>query len=127
MGDATPAYLRKPIVAVRLPTVYPMAALPKLKFLIVLRDPARRCHAYWDTFVQSGTGVNNFEVWVDATLRKVRECQKQHGSTLWPPPEHHCDEDEIESFAAGLYADQLRYWVNQFDAKSFFLTTLDAY
>ena len=125
--DATPAYMRKPIVATRIPQVYPAMVVPKLKFAIVLRDPASRLYAYWDTFVQSGVGVNHFEVWVDSTLQKVCECQKQHGSTLWPPPESHCDTEEIESVAAGLYAYQLLYWFKEFDPRSFFITTLNAY
>ena len=40
--DATPAYLRKPIVADRLPEALPSAAMPKLKFMVMLRDPAIR-------------------------------------------------------------------------------------
>ena len=125
--DATPAYLRKPVVAMRLPSVYPHAVVPKLKFVAVLRDPARRLYAYWDTFVQSGTGVNNFNTWVEATLKKVQECQKQHGHELWPPPEKHCDEDDIESVAAGLYAYQMAFWFKQFEPKNFLVTSLDGY
>lgn len=126
--DATPAYLRKPIVASRLFSIYSTPVVAKLKFIIILRDPAKRLYAYWDNFVQSGTGVNNFAVWVEQTLRTVKECQKRHGSTLWPPPDTvNCDADDIESVAAGLYAYQLRFWFEQFDAKHFFLTSLDAY
>lgn len=126
--DATPAYLRKPIVATRIKEVYPSPALPRLKFILLLRDPARRLYAYWDTFVLSGNGVNNFATWVDATLPKVLACQRQHGPALWPPPdEGRCDEDTVEGVAAGLYAYQLQYWFHQFDPQQFFITSLDAY
>jgi len=124
--DATPAYLRKPIVAERLPQALPNAALPKLKFMLILRDPKTRLYAYWDTFVLSGTGVNNFDSWVGNTLSKVTPCQKKNGDQLWPPPEN-CDTDTVEGVAAGLYAYQLIYWLHRFDAKQFFITTLDAY
>ena len=40
--DATPAYMRKPLVAERIPQVLPGVAVPKLKFLFMLRDPATR-------------------------------------------------------------------------------------
>ena len=126
--DATPAYLRKPIVATRLKSLYPAPALPRLRFLVILRDPARRLHAYWDTFVLAGTGVNNFAAWVETTLGKVLVCQRQHGPALWPPPdEGRCDTDTIEGVAAGLYSYQLTYWFREFSPSQFFLTSLDAY
>ena len=126
--DATPAYLRKPIVATRLRSIYPNIALPNLKFVVVLRDPVKRLFAYWDAFVQSGKGVNDFDTWTDVLLGKVLACQKAHGTDLWPPPdEGHCDEDTIEGFAAGLFAYQLTYWFRQFSPSQFLLTSLDAY
>jgi hypothetical protein len=42
--DATPAYLRKPIVATRLRDAYPAVALPLLRFVVILRDPVHRLH-----------------------------------------------------------------------------------
>lgn len=124
--DATPAYMRKPIVADRIPEVLPSGAVPKLKMLFLLRDPTRRLYAYWDTFVLAGTGVNNFDAWVEATMKKVAACQKKNGDQLWPPPED-CDTDTVEGVAAGLYAYQLIYYSHRFDAKQFFVTTLNAY
>ena len=38
--DATPAYMRKPIVADRLVELLPQAAHPKLKFVVILRECA---------------------------------------------------------------------------------------
>lgn len=126
--DATPAYMRKPIVAARLSEVYPAPVLPKLRFMLVLRDPVDRLYAYWDTFVQSGVGVNSFEAWVHATMAKVVACQRKHGDQLWPPPEASgCDADTIEGVAAGLYAYQLIFWLHQFNPSQFFVTTLAAY
>ena len=91
--DATPAYLRKPIVADRLQATLPGAAQPLLKFVVILRDPALRLYAYWDAFVLSGTGVKNFDNWLKVTMDAVRECQRNHGDDLWPPPDtFHCDE-----------------------------------
>ena len=40
MLDATPAYMRKPIVADRLVELLPQAAQPKLKFVVILRECA---------------------------------------------------------------------------------------
>ena len=126
--DATPAYLRKPIVATRVKEVYPSMAQPHLKFVIILRDPVKRLYGYWDTFVQKGPGAHDFNTWVDNTLAKVSACQKQHGSALWPPPdEGRCDEDTIEGVAAGLYSYQLSYWIKAFSPNQFFITSLDAY
>ena len=126
--DATPAYLRKPIVATRLRDVYPSVALPHLRFVVILRDPVERLHAYWDTFVQAGVGVNDFKKWVDTTLEKVKTCQKAHGPELWPPPDTgRCDPEVIEGVAAGLYAYQLAYWFKQFTPARFLITSLDAY
>mmetsp|Transcript_1285 Transcript_1285/g.2540 ORF Transcript_1285/g.2540 Transcript_1285/m.2540 type:complete len:334 (+) Transcript_1285:80-1081(+) len=126
--DATPAYLRKPIVADRMHELMPNAALPKLKFVVILRDPAMRLYAYWDTFVLKGAGVNNFDTWLDRTLKSVRECQRKHGEKLWPPPDTSaCDEDTIEGVAAGLYAPQLAYWFKKFEPKQFLLTSTAAY
>jgi len=124
--DATPAYMRKPLVAERIPQALPSAALPKLKFMLILRDPATRLYAYWDTFVLAGTGVNNFDAWVGSLLAKVAQCQKKNGDQLWPPPSD-CDTDTVEGVAAGLYAYQLIYWFHRFEAKQFFLTSLSAY
>jgi len=124
--DATPAYLRKPIVAERLPQIIPGGMQPKLRFLLMLRDPADRLYAYWDAFVMAGAGVNNFDNWVATVMPKVSACQKRNGEQLWPPPDN-CDADTIEGVAAGLYAYQLIYWLHQFDPKQFFVTTLSAY
>jgi len=126
--DATPAYLRKPIVATRLRDAYPAVALPLLRFVVILRDPVHRLHAYWDTFVNGGAGVNDFSVWTQRTLEKVRLCQRSHGSELWPPPDtSKCDADTIEGVAAGLYSYQLQYWFKEFSPIRFLLTSLDAY
>lgn len=109
--DATPAYLRKPIVVSRLQEVYPNVAIPALRFVIILRDPVDRLHAYWDSFVQAGAGVNDFAKWVDLTMGKVQQCQRSHGPELWPPPDTgKCDPDVLEGVAAGLYVYQLQYW-----------------
>ena len=124
--DATPAYMRKPLVADRLPQAMPASALTKLKFMFILRDPATRLYAYWDQFVLAGTGVNNFDAWVGTTLAKVAQCQKRNGDQLWPPPDN-CDTDTVEGVAAGLYAYQLIYWLHRFEPKQFFVTTLSAY
>ena len=126
--DATPAYLRKPIVADRMLELMPSAAVPKLKFVVILRDPAMRLYAYWDQYVLKGAGVNDFDKWLDLTLKSVRECQRKHGDQLWPPPDTNaCDEDTIEGVAAGLYAHQLTYWLRKFDPKQFLLTSTTAY
>mmetsp|Transcript_16273 Transcript_16273/g.52677 ORF Transcript_16273/g.52677 Transcript_16273/m.52677 type:complete len:337 (-) Transcript_16273:245-1255(-) len=126
--DATPAYLRKPIVADRLQATLPGAAQPLLKFVVILRDPALRLYAYWDAFVLSGTGVKNFDNWLKVTMDAVRECQRNHGDDLWPPPDtFHCDEDTIEGVAAGVYHAQLEYWFKRFGPKRFLLTSTDAY
>ena len=127
--DATPAYLRKPIVADRLVEVLPRNAVPKLRFVVILRDPVDRLYAYWDAFVLSGVGVNRFEAWADKTMENVLACQKRVGSNeLWPPPDTGvCDEDTVEGVAAGLYAYQLIYWLHRFDPKQFLVTTIDAY
>ena len=125
--DATPAYLRKPIVATRIPQVYPASVASRLKFLVILRDPTKRLYAYWDSFVQSGMGVNDFEVWSKSALAKTRDCQLKNGNTLWPPPDTRCDTDIVEGVAAGLYAYQLSYWFHAFEPSRFFLTSLDAY
>ena len=106
----------------------PSAAVPKLKFVVILRDPAMRLYAYWDQYVLKGAGVNDFEKWLDITLKSVRECQRKHGDQLWPPPDTNaCDEDTIEGVAAGLYAHQLTYWLRKFDPKQFLLTSTTAY
>lgn len=126
--DATPAYLRKPIVATRLHEVYPTVAMPAMRFVVILRDPVDRLHAYWDAFVQSGNGVNDFGKWSDIVLETTKICQKAHGPELWPPPDTgKCDADVLEGVAAGLYVYQLRYWLKSFSPARFLVTTLDAY
>ena len=103
--------------------------MPKLRFVVILRDPVDRLYAFWDAFVLSGVGVNRFEAWADKTMENVLACQKRVGSNeLWPPPDTGvCDEDTVEGVAAGLYAYQLIYWLHRFDPKQFLVTTIDAY
>ena len=102
--------------------------MPKLRFVVILRDPVDRLYAYWDAFVLSGVGVNRFEAWPTRRWRTLA-CQKRVGSNeLWPPPDTGvCDEDTVEGVAAGLYAYQLIYWLHRFDLKQFLVTTIDAY
>jgi len=124
--DATPAYIRRPIVAERLEQVLPSSVMGKVRFVIILRDPTDRLYSYWDTFVLAGTGVNSFDNWLKLVMGKTKECQRQHGDQLWPPPTS-CDVDAIEGVAAGMYAYQLIYWLHRYDSHHFFLTTFTAY
>ena len=113
--DATPAYMGKPIVTSRIRDVYPSAVMPHMRFLVILRDPVERLHAYWDTFVQSGAGTNDFNTWTILLLDKVKTCQRAHGDELWPPPDTgRCDADVLEGIATGLYHNQMAYWFKQF-------------
>jgi len=124
--DATPAYVRHPAVATRPPEVLPREALPRLRFIVMLRDPAERLYAYWDAFVLPGVGVHDFDAWLGPVLARGRACQHRHGDQLWPPPSD-CNADTLSGLAAGLYAYQLIHWLHQFEPSQFLITSLQAY
>ena len=125
--DATPAYLRKPIVADRRRGAAAergtgcgssSSCATRRSFVRVLG----RVH------VRHDIGVNRFEAWADKTMENVAGVPAGGSNELWPPPDTGvCDEDTVEGIAAGLYAYQLIYWLHRFDPKQFLVTTIDAY
>ena len=128
--DATPAHIRKPIVSTRLHDVYPPAVHDKLRFIIILRDPVDRIWSYWNSFVKDPKSALGWEAdfarWTELTMDTVRECQRQQGFDLWPPPETgRCDAAVIEGVAAGLYAACLaRSYPGVLGPSAFFMPTM---
>jgi tetratricopeptide (TPR) repeat protein len=63
-GEATPTYLTHPLAAERL-----YGCLPKIKSIVILRNPVDRAFSHYQMLVRRGTENRSFESAIDAELK----------------------------------------------------------
>jgi tetratricopeptide (TPR) repeat protein len=67
-GEATPTYLTHPLAAERL-----YGYLPKIKLIVILRNPGDRAFSHYQMLVRRGTERRSFESAIDAELKLLGE------------------------------------------------------
>jgi len=123
--DATPRYMRVPMVPHRIRALYGPELSNKLKIVVILRDPETRAWSWFRFFALNACegklwatdqlerrfwfhyNDGSFGRWVQAQVDKLAECSSrglaQKG--MWP----HCDSET--GLFAGLYSLQIRHWI----------------
>lgn len=113
--DGTPNYLGSGhYAAPRIKKLYADRA-KDLKFIIIVRDPAKRMEAgYWH-FMPNHLG--GFDDFVNQTIGKAYEWIQGKGGEPYSPNPYH----------GSLYGRFVKEWLNHFDADQFTLVTLQQY
>merc|ERR1719161_1615036 len=110
-----------PIANVTIPAILRMKKLygddltKKIKFVIIVRDPANRMESSYYHFHE---GVHkNFDGYVAATLEEAKNWTYKGGATS-PSP---------NLYWPSMYARHLKKWLSEFDSSQFALVTLQQY
>jgi hypothetical protein len=109
--EATPDYLFYPGAAERAATIVPHA-----KILVLLRDPVERAYSHFRHMVRLGFETLSFEEALEAEESRIApdiEAMQRN-------PTHYCRPFVHFSYASrGLYAEQLRRWLDHFPRDQF--------
>eukprot|EP00614_Pseudopedinella_elastica_P020458 CAMPEP_0172631670 /NCGR_PEP_ID=MMETSP1068-20121228/180560_1 /TAXON_ID=35684 /ORGANISM="Pseudopedinella elastica, Strain CCMP716" /LENGTH=276 /DNA_ID=CAMNT_0013442877 /DNA_START=133 /DNA_END=963 /DNA_ORIENTATION=- len=139
--DATPRYMRVPLVPARIRALYGPVLARRLNFVLILRDPEQRAWSWFRFFalnaVQGKPWARDqlekefwvhfndatFQKWVTAETNKFLSCQKNgiRDEDMWPA----CDSET--GMFAGFYTAQLRYWLRYFEPDQFLIIPMDCY
>jgi tetratricopeptide (TPR) repeat protein len=101
-GEATPTYLTHPLAASRL-----HGCLPKVRLIVILRNPVDRALSHYQMLVRRGTECRTFKKAIDAELQLLAgatEISLAHKS-YWK---------DCHYIYKSLYACSLKQWMNLF-------------
>lgn len=142
LGHYTPNYLFHPSAPFNIQEVYSERVLKRLKFIVMLREPAERClSSYWYK-CQSGNEIRSLSKAVDDGIKRsqVRHSKLDNllklESTEMPNHERRKQWEDLfdlsdpsslflEHVGKGMYADQLKLWFSIFRRDQFKFVTLD--
>ncbi|MGL5061147.1 MAG: sulfotransferase domain-containing protein, partial [Microcoleus sp.] len=101
-GEATPTYLTHPLAAERL-----HGCLPKIKLIVILRNPADRAFSHYQMLVRRGTELRSFERAIDAELQLLSGANETDlvDINIWKDSHY---------IYKGLYAYHLKQWLKLF-------------
>jgi hypothetical protein len=106
-GEATPFYLHRPEVVIpRLKQTFPDGAL---KFLVILRNPAKRAWSHYLHMVRLGLENYDFD-----TALAMEEQRMKESPLSW-----------FSYYTDGLYSRQLKHWFSAYPQEAFLIITQD--
>ncbi|WP_293338844.1 sulfotransferase [Microcoleus sp. CAWBG58] len=108
-GEATPTYLTHPLAASRL-----HGCLPKVKLIVILRNPVERALSHYQMLVRRGTESRTFEKAIDAELQLLA------GTTETSLADKNYWKD-CHYIYKSLYAWNLKQWMNLFPREQFLI------
>lgn len=108
-GEATPTYLTHPLAASRL-----HGCLPKIKLIVILRNPVDRAVSHYQMLVRRGTEQRSFERAIDSELQLLARATE----TDLADRNHWKDCHYIYK---SLYACSLKEWLKLFPRKQFLI------
>ena len=103
-GEDTPFYIWDPIVAKRI-----LKNLPKIKLIVLLRNPVDRAYSNYHLGVRSGTENLSFEDAIKLEIKRLEEINEESKSSI----EKYAIRRSY--LAKGFYADQLKIWLEIFN------------
>ena len=103
-GEDTPFYIWDPIVAKRI-----LKILPKIKLIVLLRNPVDRAYSNYHLGVRSGTENLSFEDAIKLEIKRLEEINEESKSSI----EKYAIRRSY--LAKGFYADQLKIWLEIFN------------
>ncbi|MEG4319794.1 MULTISPECIES: sulfotransferase [unclassified Microcoleus] len=108
-GEATPTYLTHPLAASRL-----HGCLPKVKLIVILRNPVDRAFSHYQMLVRRGTECRTFEVAIDAELQLLAGTTETSlaDQSYWK---------DCHYIYKSLYACSLKQWMNLFPREQFLI------
>lgn len=107
VGEATPYYLYHPLVAKRMKKHF-----PKIKIIVMLRDPVRRAYSEYKMAVEKWNERLSFASALDVEKDRLEGANKtiRHGGNS--------HNHKTFSYASrGLYHEQIQVWLKHFDRK----------
>ena len=104
-GEATPFYLHRPEIVI--PRLKQIFADETLKFVVLLRDPAKRAWSHYLHMVRLGLEIFDF-----STALAMEEQRMKEDSLSW-----------FSYYTDGLYSRQLKHWFSAYPQEAFLILT----
>ena len=113
-GEDTPFYIWDPIVAKRI-----LKILPKIKLIVLLRNPVDRAYSNYHLGVRSGTENLSFEDAIKLEIKRLEEINEESKSSI----EKYAIRRSY--LAKGFYADQLKIWFEIFNSNQLLIISTE--
>ena len=113
-GEDTPFYIWNPLVAKRI-----LKILPKIKLIVVLRNPVDRAYSNYHLGIRAGSENLSFEDAIQIELKKLNEINDEF--------EHNVEKYTIPRsyIAKGFYANQLKIWLELFNSEQLIIISTE--
>lgn len=108
-GEATPTYLTHPLAAERL-----YECLPKVKLIVILRNPGDRAFSHYQMLVRRGTERRSFESAIDSELKLLAGATETslEDRSYWK---------DCHYIYKSLYFNSLKQWIKIFPKQQFLI------
>ena len=113
-GEDTPFYIWDPIVAKRI-----LKILPKIKLIVLLRNPVDRAYSNYHLGVRAGTENLSFEDAIKLEIKRLEEINEESKSSI----EKYAIRRSY--LAKGFYADQLKIWFEIFNSNQLLIISTE--
>ena len=113
-GEDTPFYIWDPIVAKRI-----LKNLPKIKLIVLLRNPVDRAYSNYHLGVRAGTENLSFEDAIKVEIKRLEEINEESKSSI----EKYAIRRSY--LAKGFYADQLKIWFEIFNSNQLLIISTE--
>jgi len=113
-GEDTPFYIWDPIVAKRI-----LKNLPKIKLIVLLRNPVDRAYSNYHLGVRAGTENLSFEDAIKVETKRLEEINEESKSSI----EKYAIRRSY--LAKGFYADQLKIWFEIFNSNQLLIISTE--
>jgi len=111
--DATPNYLDHPLASLRIKKVY-----PKMKFIVILRDPIERAHSQYNHTKLNG---NENLIFTEAIDKEEQRLIGEYEKITEDPLYQGTNYNRYSYQNRGLYYKQLKHWFENFDRNQFLI------
>lgn len=110
-GEASPMYIFNPIVPKRMSKI-----LPNVKLIAILRNPIDRAYSHYSMQVKNGYEKLSFEEAINSEEKRISgEREKEEKDENYVS----INLRDYSYLSRGLYADQLKIWMNYFPKNQF--------
>lgn len=113
-GEDTPFYIWDPIVAKRI-----LKNLPKIKLIVLLRNPVDRAYSNYHLGVRAGTENLSFEDAIKVEIKRLEEINEESKSSI----EKYAIRRSY--LAKGFYSDQLKIWFEIFNSNQLLIISTE--
>ena len=118
-GDASPYYVFHPLAPRRI-----ARALPRVKMILMLRDPVERAYSHYKHEVFIGAETLSFE---EAIEREPERLEGEEERILADPSYQGFNHQHFSYLARGLYAEQLETWFSLFPRERFLIISSEEF